>query len=129
MSREPLSFRFAFGGRPRISGARVSAMNPRLQHFEQLVARQPENELFRFSLAQALLQDGQPTAAAPHFEFCVARKPDWMIPRILLGKVWLAAGRTTDAARLLEEALQLALDQHHEDPERELRALLADLGQ
>ena len=51
-----------------------------------------------------------------------------MVARILLGKSLLATGRTAEARRWLENALRLAVEQHHEDPERELRALLADLG-
>jgi len=63
----------------------------------------------------------------PHFEFCVAKKPDWMMPRILLGKLLLELGRRDDARRLLDDALRLAVAQQHEDPERELRSLLAEL--
>jgi hypothetical protein len=50
-----------------------------------------------------------------------------MMPHILLGKIHLSAHRTNAARPLLETALQLAIDQAHEEPERELRALLADL--
>jgi hypothetical protein len=45
----------------------------------------------------------------------------------LLGKLLLQLDRRDAAQPLLAAALQLAVDQHHEDPERELRALLADL--
>lgn len=102
-------------------------MPPRSLQFLALVERSPENELFRFSLAQALLAEGQSEAAAPHFAFCIAKKSDWMMPHILLGKIHLGAHRTNAARPLLETALQLAIDQAHEEPERELRALLADL--
>jgi hypothetical protein len=57
----------------------------------------------------------------------VNKKADWMMPRILLGKLLLELGRGPEARLLLQEALRLAVDQAHEDPERELRALLADL--
>lgn len=103
-------------------------MSNRTAQFQSLVEKNPDNELFRFSLAQALAAEGRLTDAVPHYEYCVAKKADWMMPRILLGKLLLSLGRRTEAKRLLEAALQLALDQHHEDPERELRALLADLG-
>ena len=63
----------------------------------------------------------------PHYEYCVAKKSDWMMPRILLGKLLLQLGRRADAAPLLADALRLAIEQHHEDPERELRALLAEM--
>jgi len=102
-------------------------MASRVAQFEAMVARQPDNELFRFSLAQALVTDGRSVDAVPHYEFCVAKKSDWMMPRILLGKLLLQSGRRAEARPLLEAALQLAVDQTHEDPERELRALLAEL--
>ncbi len=103
-------------------------MAPRSPHFAALVERAPDNELFRFSLAQALAAEGRAEDAVPHYAFCVAKKADWMMPRILLGKLHLAAGRRAEARPLLAAALDLAVAQTHEDPERELRALLADLG-
>ncbi|MCP5530915.1 MAG: molecular chaperone DnaJ [Opitutaceae bacterium] len=102
-------------------------MPDRVAQFEALVARQPENELFRFSLAQALLDAGRGSEAVPHLEFCVQKKADWMLPRILLGKELLRAGQTAAARPLLEAALQLAIEQDHDDPAAELRELLTDL--
>jgi len=102
-------------------------MPSRTENFQALVAREPHNELFRFSLAQALTAEGRAEQAVPHFEFCIAKKSDWMMPRILLGKLFLQLGRREAAKPLLENALRLAVEQHHEDPERELRQLLADL--
>ncbi len=98
-----------------------------IPRFSTLVAQQPDNDLFRFSLAQALLKEGRDADAVPHLEICAARKADWMMARILLGKALVRLGRTTDARPILEAALSLAVEQHHEDPERELRALLAEL--
>ena len=102
-------------------------MPSRVEQFQSLVAQQPANELFRFSLAQALVAENRPEEAVEHYEFCVGKKADWMMPRILLGKVLLQLNRPAEAKQLLEAALSLAVEQHHEDPERELRALLADL--
>ncbi len=102
-------------------------MPSRVEQFQALAGRQPDNELFRFSLAQALVADRRAAEAVAHYEFCVAKKADWMMPRILLGKVQLELGRHAEAKPLLQDALRLAVEQHHEDPERELRALLADL--
>ena len=101
-------------------------MASRTEQFQALVAQQPQNPLFRFSLAQALAADGRVTEALPHFEFCVASRADWMMPRILLGKLLLQLGRPEEAKPLLTDALRLAVEQQHEDPERELRALLGD---
>jgi|SRR5580698_2206447 predicted Zn-dependent protease len=99
----------------------------RSAHFAALVARQPDNELFRFSLAQAFAAEGRGAEAVPHFEFCARKKADWMMPRILLGKLLLQLGRRAEGKPVLEHALGLAIEQQHEEPERELRALLAEL--
>lgn len=99
----------------------------RSAHFAALVDRQPDNELFRFSLAQALLAEARPVDALEHLKACCAKKPDWMMPRILLGKTLLGLGQKSEAKPWLEEALQLAVAQDHDDPAQELRALLLDL--
>ena len=101
-------------------------MASRVEQFRTLAAGQPENALFRFSLAQALAADGRASEAIPHFEFCVASKADWMMPRILLGKILLQLGQREKALPVLNDALQLAVEQQHDEPERELRALLND---
>ncbi len=98
-----------------------------MQQFQALVDRQPENELFRFSLAQALASDGRGAEAMPHYELCISKKSDWMMARIHLGKLQLHLGLRAEAKKMLASALALAVEQQHEDPERELRALLADL--
>lgn len=95
--------------------------------FAALVAKQPENELFRFSLAQALLAEDCGADALEHLEACARKKTDWMMPRIMLGKTLLQLGRRDEAKPWLEAALQLAVEQDHQDPEAELRGLLAGL--
>jgi len=102
-------------------------MASRVEQFQARVAQQPQNALFRFSLAQALLAESRGAEAIPHLEFCVASDANWMMPRILLGKLLLQLGRPHDAKLLLTEALQLARAQSHEDPEREILALLAEI--
>ncbi|HRJ47298.1 MAG TPA: molecular chaperone DnaJ [Opitutaceae bacterium] len=99
-------------------------MSGRVEQFAGLVAQQPENGLFRFSLAQALIAAGRPADAVPHLEFCIQQKADWMLPRILLGKHLLATGQPAVAKPILEDALRLALTQDHQDPAEELQALL-----
>ncbi len=99
----------------------------RSAHFAALVVKQPENELFRFSLAQALLTEDRGADALPHLDYCARKKADWMMPRIMLGKTLLQLGRRAEAKPWLEEALQLAVEQDHQDPEAELRGLLAGL--
>lgn len=102
-------------------------MPSRVAQFQALVDRQPENDLFRFSLAQALTAENRGTEAEPHYAFCIAQKADWMLPSILLGKHLLTTGRHAEAKPLLEAALRLAVEQDHDDPAAELRALLAQL--
>jgi len=99
----------------------------RSPHFAALVAKQPENPLFRFSLAQALLSEKREAEAVEHLDHCARGKADWMMPRILLGKTLLQLGRAAEAKPWLEDALRLAIEQDHQDPEGELRALLAGL--
>jgi len=99
----------------------------RVDRFSQLVHQHPDNVLFRFSLAQALEAAGRTDEARRQYETCCAAKPDWMMPRILLGKSLVAAGQTAAAREMLASALALAIAQDHEEPERELRGLLADL--
>jgi predicted Zn-dependent protease len=101
-------------------------MASRAEQFGALVRQQPDNALFRFSLAQALVSEARPAEAVPHFEFCIASRADWMMPRILLGKVLVQLDRVAESRALFTEALRLAVEQHHEDPERELRALLGE---
>jgi predicted Zn-dependent protease len=101
---------------------------PRSEQFAALVARQPANELFRFSLAQALLAENRPAEALEHLQACADKKSDWMMPRILLGKTLLGLGRKPEARPWLEQALQLAITQDHDDPAQELRALLAEFS-
>jgi len=100
----------------------------RSDQFAALAAAQPDNGLFRFSLAQALLAEGRPADALAHLEFCAIGKPDWMMPRILLGQALVKLGRKAEAKPWLEAALRLAVAQDHDDPARELRALLKDIG-
>jgi len=97
---------------------------PRITRFRALVAKQPTNELFLFSLAQALDAAEELTEAETHYRACVETKTDWMLPRILLGKLLLKTGRKAEAKSLLEGALWLAVDQDHDDPAMELRELL-----
>lgn len=95
--------------------------------FKPKVEAQPDNMLFRFSLGQALCDEGASGEAIPHLQRCADSRDDWMLPRILLGKVLLEAGQNDTAKPILETALELAVSQHHDDPAEELRGLLEDL--
>jgi predicted Zn-dependent protease len=90
------------------------------------VVAKPDNMLFRFSLGQALYEEGETTSAIPHLKECANSREDWMLPRILLGKAMLANGQDSNAKPILETALRLAVEQNHDDPAQELRSILAD---
>ena len=100
----------------------------RSELFRRHVAADPANPLFRFSLGQALWTEGDAAGAIEHLRLAVASKADWMMPRILLGKSLLAAGDKPAAKVAFADALALAVAQGHEEPEEELRALLATLS-
>ncbi|WP_309386660.1 tetratricopeptide repeat protein [Cerasicoccus frondis] len=102
-------------------------MNNRSDIFKEKVAKDPNNSLFRYSLAQALFDEKQYADAQEHLQFCVSSREDWMMPRILLGKSLLETGDVEAAKPILADALQLAVDQDHDDPAAELREILADL--
>jgi len=97
------------------------------QIFRPKVEAAPGNMLFRFSLGQALYEEGAPADAIPHLRRCADSRDDWMLPRILLGKALLQQGDEAGAKPILETALRLAVDQHHDDPAGELRQILDDL--
>lgn len=95
--------------------------------FHPKVEAKPDNMLFRFSLGQALYDEGDTQTSIQHLQRCADSRNDWMLPRILLGKALLEHGHTHAAKPILEHALKLAVDQHHDDPATELRDILMDL--
>ena len=99
----------------------------RSELFRRHVAADPANPLFRFSLGQALWAEGAVAEAIEHLRLAAASKADWMMPRILLGKSLLATGDKPAAKLVFAEALALAVAQGYEEPEEELRAVLATL--
>jgi len=100
----------------------------RSELFRRHVAADPASPLFRFSLGQALWTEGDAAGAIEHLRLAAAFNADWMMPRILLGKSLLAAGDKPAAKVAFADALALAVAQGHEEPEEELRALLATLS-
>jgi predicted Zn-dependent protease len=98
--------------------------NARVTKAQELVERFPDNDLARFSLAQALVDAGANAEAVPHLRTLCAKKPDWMVVHILLGKCLTITGQPTDAKPIFQHALQLAIAQHHDGPRAELEDLL-----
>ena len=102
-------------------------MSSRSEIFRAKAEAEPNNILFLFSLGQALAEEESPEEAISPLEKCVAEKPEWMAPMILLGKCLLLTDAETAASGILEQALELAIKQGHEDPEAEIRAMLAEI--
>ena len=100
----------------------------RSERFRVLVEKNPDNELFRFSLAQALVREEQLAEAEPHLRACIEKKPDWMVAHISLGKALIELGRRDEAQPILKIAHRLAIEQEHEEPEAEMRDLLEQMN-
>jgi uncharacterized protein HemY len=102
-------------------------MNDAIARHQKMVDQFPQNELARFSLGKALYDAQQFTAAKEHFTVALAKKPDWMVVQILIGKCDLALGDKPAAKQAFQNALQLAIAQHHEGPQMEMEQALAEL--
>lgn len=98
-----------------------------IEKYQSLCTANPDNALYRFSLGKALFDNGQYTESIEAFQFCLKAREDWMVVWILMGKALLAVSRVHEAKSQLETALDLAVKQAHEDPEHEIRALLASV--
>ncbi len=97
------------------------------EKYRNLLSSNPENELFRFSLGQALMDEGNPIEAIPLLEQCLQKKPDWMMASILKAKCQIGLDQVEEAIPELKRALKLAIEQEHEGPEAEIRKLLKTL--
>ena len=97
----------------------------RSERFRKLVEAHPGNPLYRFSLGQSLMQEGDAVSAEPHLRLAADSRSDWMMARILLGQCLEAQGFRDKARPVMEEALALAVSQGHEEPEQDLREWLA----
>lgn len=101
--------------------------NGLIEKYRAMVADKPDNGLLRFSLGKALYDDRQYEAAEEHLRAALATREDWMVVTMLLAECALRRGETGEAVARYETALELAVSQHHEDPEIECRAKLAEL--
>jgi Flp pilus assembly protein TadD len=95
--------------------------------YTAMVAKSPNNELARFSLAKALFDAGRFAEAGDAFQWCVQKKGDWMVPTIMIGRCQLQLGNTAAARVSLEKARQLAIEQHHDGPLEEIDGLLSSI--
>jgi len=103
-------------------------VDSRSESFREKAILSPDNLLLQFSLGQALVEEGKEAKALEPLQRCRDWKSDWMSPRILLGQCFIATDQKESALAVLNEALQLAIDQAHEDPEAEIRELIAEIS-
>ena len=95
--------------------------------YAALLQQRPNDELVQFSLGKALYDAGRFSEAETHLQAALKAKADWMVVAMLLAKCALHRGDKDAARKLYEDALQFAIDQHHEGPEEEIRTALTRL--
>jgi Flp pilus assembly protein TadD len=103
-------------------------LQAKIDKFAALVAKNPENELARFSLGSALFEAGRFADAEPHFAKALALKGDWVMAYILRARCLIRLGRVDEARPLLATGRRHSLAQHHEAPVEEIDEILAELG-
>lgn len=103
-------------------------MSDRLLQFRHKVSENPDNFLYKYSLAQLLFEKGKFEEAVNLFEHCLAAKPEWMMASLFLAKTHLALGNKDLAIKYLELTKKLAAEQSHDDPFHEANDLLVELG-
>ena len=101
-------------------------MSLRSSLFRTKLEASPANDLFRFSLAQALWDEENWSECIEQLELCLLKRPDWMIASLLLAKVKMKTGELEDAQRILNDTVRMAREQDHEGPEEEALALLKE---
>ena len=103
-------------------------MSDRLLQFRHKVSENPDNCLYKYSLAQLLFEKGKFEEAVNLFEQCLAAKPEWMMSALFLAKTHLALEHKQLAVKYLELTKKLAVEQSHDDPYHEANDLLLEIG-
>ncbi len=99
----------------------------RIARFAALVAKEPDNPLHNFALAQACLGAGDWAAAEAAYARCLTLKPDWMTAAIKRGRCLIELERWDEARSTLDLGADLATKQGHDEPWAEIRELMAQL--
>jgi predicted Zn-dependent protease len=106
----------------------ADGVQAKIDKWSALVARQPDSELARFSLASALFDAGRFADAEPHFRRALEIKPDWVVACILRARCLIRMDRAAEARPLLELGRKHSIAQHHQNPVDEIDEILAELG-
>ena len=92
-----------------------------------LLNEDPDNELIRFSLGKALLEEKNWKRAAVEFERLVALDPEYALAWAFLARSRLQSGDLKGAREACDKGMPIALKQKHEVPQDEIRAVLDEL--
>ena len=101
-----------------------SAAQAKIERFQALHDKDPDNPLHLFALGQACLAAEDHERAAATFATCLERDPEWMMAAIRRGRCLVQLGRFEEARASLELGADLAVRQGHEEPFEEIREWL-----
>ena len=101
-------------------------MSKRIDELTEKLKLKPDQVFYRFSLAQAYLDEDNHSLACRELEECIKAKPYWLIATLILGKTYLHLGKIEKAKQNLELSLELARKQNHDDPAVEAEQLLKE---
>ena len=96
----------------------------KIERFQELHDKQPDNPLHLFALAQACLAEEQFERAEKAFAGCLVLDPEWMMAAIRRGRCLVALGRFDEARESIEMGADLATRLGHDEPFDEIRELL-----
>lgn len=72
---------------------------------QALVTKSPENHMYRFNLARAMVAKGEIEPARLQLEEAIKLRSDFVLARILLAKIYLAEGQPANALKEAEGAI------------------------
>jgi len=100
----------------------------KIERFRRHKEANPDNELARYSLGSALLEDGFFAEAEGEFAAALEKKPDWVMAYISRARCLIHLERVDEARKLLAQGREHSLQQGHDGPVEEIDELLEDLG-
>jgi tetratricopeptide (TPR) repeat protein len=102
-------------------------MSERIERWRSFVAKDPENPLHNFALAQALLREGEHAEGEAAFARCLQLDPEWMMAAVKRGRCLVALERWDEARAALDLGEALAVKLGHDEPFEEIRELREQL--
>jgi predicted Zn-dependent protease len=97
------------------------------EKWKNLLTEDPDNELVRFSLAKAFMDEHQWKDAIREFEMLVQAKKDYALAWAFLARCKLENGDREGARIAAETGLPIAHAQKHEVPTDEILAVIEEL--